>query len=103
MNVVLFLLIVIISSFTKPVKVWKLKDSSFERAKEQYPLVLFFHTYETDEDDEQFYKEFLKTTESLEIFGINAAEINCSVSRKTCKSHHIPERSQVRYFRFVYF
>lgn len=97
LNILFFLLI--LPCYLKPIKIWKLKDSNFEKAKEQYPLVVNF--FRTDDEESSSYKIALNESLSgLEKTGINVASFDCQQFPKTCKRYNIKSTPILMLFKF---
>ena len=88
---------------SKPIHLWKLKESNFDKAREQYPVVILFRATEPEdiEADEQLHTEFNKSLANLEQYGVNAAVLSCNNAPKVCKNLGIKDESILKYFSFV--
>ena len=100
----LVLLFYFISTYSKPIHVWKLKENNFERAREQYPIVILFRATEPEdpEEDEMLNTQFNASLNGLEEYGVNAAVLQCKHAPKVCKNLGIREESVIKYYSFVF-
>lgn len=95
----LFLACFLLNVESIPVKLWKLKDSNLDKARDQSPIIILFQ--KNDTNGTLFHDGLKEAIKRMEKFGVNAGEINCTEYARACKNKGVKKNSVLRYYPFV--
>ena len=92
-------LVLLFSVESRPIKLWKLNDKNFQKARDQSPILILFS--KANSTNSTLLLEGMKEAlPRMEQFGINAAEINCTLYPKLCKNHGVKHPPLLRFYPF---